>query len=477
MQHSGGSSNQRYLGKLLLQYLPINDWKTPQLSQIPQLNNLQKWQGQGASKNITYTKQQYDGNIPLQPTIGSYQSNPSQTKIVYTSKDLLNAIKYIKAGETILLMPGTYDIKKRYITIKQPGLPTAPITIRSAQLGLVKINLNTSEGFQIHAPFWVFENLEIQGKCSHHDICEHAFHIVGNGHSLVLRNNKIYDFNSPIKVNGANVKGKVKGKITFPDNGLIENNSIYNISPRNTNNPVNLININGADNWTVRSNLISDFSKQGGNSISHGAFMKGNSNHGIFENNLIICEHTLPADLGTRIGLSFGGGGTGQQYCRDHNCEAEHTNGIIRNNIILNCSHDIGIYLNKAKNTEIYNNLLFNTLGIDVRFNSSSAAIYNNIISGRIKSRDGGTYTADTNLIDQDCIAPDREFSYCSFIDWYWDILNANTSLKQSGSKILQQGKAVQLSTDFCNNPRKPEKIDIGPIQYSNNQKCSADKM
>ena len=474
LQHSGGSSNQRYLGKLLLQYLPINDWKTPQLSQAPQLNNLQKWQGQGASTKITYTKQQYNGNIPLQPTIGSYQSNPLQTKFVYTTKELLNTIKHIKPGETIQIMPGTYDIRQRYIQIYQQGQPSAPITLRSAQLGLVKINFNTSEGFHIHAPFWIFENLEIQGKCSQHGFCEHAFHVVGNGHSLVIRNNKIYDFNSPIKVNGLNINGKR----TFPNYGLIEKNSIYNTSARNTNNPVNLININGADHWVVRSNLISDFSKLGGNGVSHGAFMKGNSNYGIFENNLIICEHTLPADKGTRIGLSFGGGGTGKQYCRNQDCSSEHTNGTVRNNIILNCSHDVGIYLNKSKNTQIYNNLLFNNLGVDIRFNTSTANIYNNIISGRLKNRDGGSYEANNNIIDQDCVAADRKFSYCTFIDWYWDIINADLELQQAENKILKKGITLKnITKDFCNNPRSPHTPDIGPIEYSNNLNCLPDQM
>jgi hypothetical protein len=473
LNYHGGSSNQRYLGKLLLKYLPINDWKMPQISQLPLLSTLDNWQGQGASKQINYMAQQYQGEKPLPPTQGFFDSPPNRTKLVHTTKELLDAIKYVEPGDTIQLIAGRYTINQQYISINRDGLATAPITIRSSQLGNVKIDLNALEGFNINAPYWVFENLEIQGTCLRHSSCEHAFHIVGNGHSFVLRNNKIYDFNAPIKVNGI----KVKAKMIFPNHGLIEKNSIYNTTPRKTNNPVNLININGADNWVVRSNLISDFAKQGGNRISHGAYMKGNSNNGVFEKNLIICEHTLLADIGTRIGLSFGGGGTGKQFCRDKTCEAEHSNGIIRNNIILNCSHDVAIYLNKAKNTQIYNNLTFNSLGIDIRYNTSSATIYDNILSGRIKNRNGGTYEANNNLIDQDCIASNRQFSYCSFVDWYWDILNADTGLKQQESKILQQGTNNQLNTDFCNNPRNQEKIDIGPVQYSNNLTCSADKL
>ena len=477
LNYSGGSSKQRHLGRLLLNYLPINDWQTPQVSQLPILSNLDNWQGQGASKNIIFSKQQYQGEIPLQPTYGTYNINPNNIKIVYNSKEFLTALKNTKPGETIQLMPGNYPIKQRYINITQPGLSYAPITIHSAQLGTVKINLTTSEGFHIQAPYWVFENLEIQGQCTekNHDYCDHAFHVVGNGHSFVLRNNKIYDFNAALKVNGS----PVNGKTLYPDHGLIEKNSIYNTTPRITKNPVNLLNINSANHWIVRSNLISDFSKKGGdNLVSYGAYMKGNSHNGLFENNLINCEHTLPADLGIRIGLSFGGGGTGEEYCRDNNCDNEHTNGIMRNNIILNCSHDVGVYLNKAQNTEIYNNLIFNSLGIDVRYKSSSASIYNNIISGRIKSRNGGSYTAKNNLIDQNCIAPDREFSSCSLIDWYWDIINADLGLQKTEKNILKTGiPENSLKTDFCNNPRKLYKPDMGPIEYSNNLTCLPDRM
>jgi len=477
LNHSGGSAKQRHLGRLLLQYLPINDWQSPQISQLPLLTSLENWKGQGASKKISYSVQQYLGRKPLKPVYGVYKGDVKKTKMVYNSKEFITALNHAKPGDTIQLMPGSYPIKQRYINIKQAGLSTDPIIVRSAQLGTVKIELTSSEGFHILAPYWVFENLEIQGHCTKkmHGYCDHAFHVTGNGHSFVLKNNKIHDFNSAVKVNGSSVNGKS----VYPDYGLIEKNSFYNTTPRYTNSPVNLLNINSANNWVVRSNLISDFSKKGGNNlVSFGAYMKGNSHNGLFENNLIICEHTLPADLGIRIGLSFGGGGTGTRFCRDTNCDSEHTNGIMRNNIILNCSHDIGIYLNKAKNTKIYNNLIFNSLGIDARFNTTSAFIYNNIISGRIKSRNGGTYTSQNNLIDQDCIAPDRLFSNCSFIDWYWDVINADLELRQVENRKLKTVLIQDnLKTDFCNNPRNYNESYIGPIEYGNNLNCLPDKM
>jgi hypothetical protein len=368
-------------------------------------------------------------------------------------------------GDIIQITSGTYLLNQT-INLNAAGNNHAPITVRSEMLGTVKLKLNAMEGFKVVAPYWVFENLDIQGVCENDTNCEHAFHVVGKGHSFVLRNNRIYDFNAPLKVNG-------EAKI-YPDNGLVEGNSVYNTRPRETANPVTLLNINSASHWIVRGNLIADFSKVGSNQISYGAFMKGNSSDGIFERNLVLCEMNLPADKGIRIGLSFGGGGTGTEYCRNSDCSTEHTNGTMRNNIIMNCSHDVGIYLNKSALTAIYNNLLFNSLGIDVRFDTTSAVIVNNVISGRIKERDGGVVAMQkNNLIDVDCVASDRKFRNCDFTEWFSDIQKLDLTLLYGDDLVGKGMSDLDLKDDFCGHPINPQSVDIGAIQYSNQMICN----
>jgi hypothetical protein len=253
---------------------------------------------------------------------------------------------------------------------------------------------------------------------------------------------------------------------------LVENNSLYHTHGRDTANPVTLLNINAASNWVVRGNLIADFAKTGGNRISFGATMKGNSADGLFERNVVICEMHLPADEGIRGGLSLGGGGTGTAYCRDRDCSVEHTRGVIRNNIIYNCSHDVGIYLNTALYTGIYNNFLFNTLGIDVRFEPSTAAIANNIISGRVKDRDGGVAILDKNIIATDCVSTNGKFTDCPLMDWFKDVKKMDLAVLK-GDGIKNKASASQeLKDDFCGNPLAPNQVDIGPLQYSNGQTC-----
>ena len=130
--------------------------------------------------------------------------------------------------------------------------------MKARQLGQARIELNSAEGFLVSSPYWIFENLDIKGINPTHDYGEHAFHVVGNAKGFVLRNCRVHDFNSIIKANGT--RGQ-DGKIHFPDNALIENNSFYNSTVRRTSNPVNAIDVVGADNWIINGNFIANFQK------------------------------------------------------------------------------------------------------------------------------------------------------------------------------------------------------------------------
>ncbi len=330
--------------------------------------------------------------------------------------------------------------------------------------------MDTLEGFFVNKPYWVFENLSIRGVCTSDSRCEHAFHVVGNGVGTVLRNNELIDFNAALKVNGLRAKKPEQ----HPDFGLVQNNTIYNTRPRNTGNPTTPLNINTANGWVVSSNFIADFAKGKSDRISYAAFMKGNSSNGVFERNLVVCHWKLPMDGGIRIGLSFGGGGTGRQFCRWGDCRAEHTAGIIRNNIITRCPADVGIYLNRSARTQIYGNLLLNNKGIDVRFSSSSASIHNNIIDGRILDREGGKHTSDNNLMSSDCSVLSLWFGDCSVARFYRDSASGDFQLIDIDAILDRGSQDMQAGTDFCGNHRD-HLPDIGPIEYGINSTCLAD--
>jgi parallel beta-helix repeat protein len=253
-----------------------------------------------------------------------------------------------------------------------------PVVVRAQQPGSVIIEFATVEGFVVAAPYWRFENLTVRGVCGDDSQCEHAFHVVANGAHFAAVNNTVLDFNAHFKING--------DKGAFPDDGLIEGNTLANTHARKTAHPVTPIDLVAASGWTIRANLISDFIKAGGDRISYGAFAKGAGERNLFERNVVWCEQRLRGLLGQRVGLSLGGGGTGKPYCRDRQCISEQQQGVVRDNLIASCS-DAGIYLNSASASRVEHNTVLDTAGIDVRFPTSSAELEGNLVDGAIRAR------------------------------------------------------------------------------------------
>lgn len=382
---------------------------------------------------------------------------------VNNSAEFLDALSKADPGDVITLSPGTYRLDRRTISVRRAGTPDKPVMVRAESLGDVVLELNSLEGFLVDAPYWIFENLEIKGVCGTHSYCEHAFHVVGRGSGFVLRNSRVSEFNAAIKANG--IDGP-DGRRIFPDGALIKDNTFYNTSIRDTRSPVVPLDIVGTDHWIVRGNIIADFSKGRGDQISTGAFIKGNSSHGVFENNLVICEYSHSG--GVRLGLSFGGGGTGRSAARHNDDSVEHTGGLVRNNVVMNCS-DVGLYLNKARDTLVLNNIFYRTMGVDVRFEASTAEIRNNILTGRIRSRDGGTYQESHNLVQAQGL---KGMFRPDFEDIFSDPDRADFRLKNPGPIVDQGFRHEKLVEDFCGS-RRGQKPDIGPFEYEEKSICA----
>lgn len=332
--------------------------------------------------------------VTTQLRLGAQPSSPqvpaaadSGTILVGRPEELVAAMAKARPGDTIALLPGTYRFR-RNIAAARPGADRAPITVRALQPGMARLEFDMSEGFHVSAPHWVFENLHIRGVCRAHADCEHAFHVVGKAHHFVARNNTIFDFNAHFKVNAHGGD--------FPDHGIIEGNTLSNSAIRQTHHPVTPVDLVAASGWVVRGNLISDFIKGSGDRVSYGGFFKGAGSGNRFERNVVLCESALRGAPGQRVGLSLGGGGTGQAFCRDRRCITEQQGGVIQANLIAFCSDD-GIYLNRAAASQVLHNTLLDTGGIVVRFPASSADVEGNLVDGAIRSRDGGLLRASDN--------------------------------------------------------------------------------
>jgi nitrous oxidase accessory protein NosD len=309
--------------------------------------------------------------------------------LVASPEDATQAIQRARPGDRITFAPGIYRFSGTSIAVTRAGTKAAPILLRADRPETVFLEFDMTEGFVVSAPHWTFENMNIRGVCAQHAACEHAFHVVSLASHFVARNNTVTDFNAHIKINGADG--------SFPDNGLIEGNTLSNRSIRETQSSVTPIDLVAASRWIVRDNWISDFAKGGADRVSFGAFAKGAGFGNRFERNVVVCEHLLQRAPGQRVGISLGGGGTGKTYCRDARCVVEQDDGTVQSNLIMACS-DEGIYLNRAATSQVRQNTLLDTGGISVRFVESSAEVQGNLVDGVIRGRDGGVLRGNDNL-------------------------------------------------------------------------------
>jgi hypothetical protein len=316
-------------------------------------------------------------------------SSTSQRAAVALPEDLRAALAAAKPGDVIVIGPGTYRFSGAALETPRGGTEAAPITVRAETLGTVTLEFDMLAGFVVTAPFWRFENLVVRGVCEKHESCEHAFHITGPAHHVVVQNNRISDFNAHLKINGHDGR--------FPDHGRIVSNTLVNDSPRETETPVTPIDLVAASNWTIEGNLIVDFVKAAGNLTSYGAFAKGAGGNNRFVRNVVICERRLRGVPGRRIGLSFGGGGSDPAFCRDRKCIIEHEDGLMADNLITSCS-DEGIYVRNSPRSHLVHNTLLDTAGISIRYPESSAEVRANLVDGPIRHRDGALLDEQENM-------------------------------------------------------------------------------
>ncbi len=393
----------------------------------------------------------------LAPATASAQ----RTVNVSSAAELTAAIQGAMAGDDIVLADGTYDLGNRVAT-RAPGTASMPITVRAASPGMATVRFSDGggvvEGFHVTEPYWTFADLVVEGACASDSQCEHAWHVVGAADHTIIRDNVARNFNAQIKGNGVDPGG---GYI-YPDDVLVEGNEFYSDAPRMTSNPVTPIDVVGGRRWILRANFIHDFAKGMGNTISYAAFLKGNSRDGIIERNLIVCELAHSGQV--RLGLSFGGGGTGPDpICEDGTCTPEHQNGVMRNNVIVHCPADVGIYVNECQGCAVVHNTLFDTNGIDFRFAATSVEAVGNLVDGNIRDRDGASSTRSNNLTG---------VAASDYMAWFMDPGARDFRGVNTASLEDMAPSRADVPDDFCANARDDGMPDIGAVEYDGDGPC-----
>lgn len=381
-----------------------------------------------------------------------------RTIAVNSSTSLLEAVKQANPGDRIVVAPGRYAFSGRSIELSRSGTATHPITIVAQQPWQSIFEFDLLEGFWIAGSDWHINGLRVQGVCATDDRCEHGFHIVAGAQRTALRNNRIEDFNAAIKINGS--------RGLYPDGGIISNNAIVNSRARQTTQPVVGVDGVAVSRWRVSNNVIANFKKAKGNRTSSGGFFKGAGQSNRFNNNLVICSDKVSMDY-IQIGLSLGDGGTSASACRDRLCRNEQSDSDIMGNIIMNCS-DVGIYLNRANRSTVSNNTLYATLGIDVRFESSSAVIVNNLVGGRIRQRDGAEITID----EHNWLVPAQARWRESFSTLFRRPQNLSFAVNEHKTKHFTGVRNQHFNHDVCGYPNDQSDGFIGAFNPAAANDC-----
>ncbi len=361
--------------------------------------------------------------------------------------DLAVAMASAMPGHVLELAAGSYALSETLVT-GHAGLATQAIVLRAAKPGTVEIVVTAQQGVVVSQPYWVFENLDWRGACARHDECEHAVHVVGRARGTVILNNRIRDFNSPIKINGEGGH--------WPDDGLLQYTTLTNTAARRTELPVSFIDSVGASGWQFADNLIERTAKDGGNFISYAFCVKGGGQQVRIERNLVQCTPEDVSQPGLRVGISLGCGATGKEYCRDGRCDVELSNSVVANNVVAHCN-DFGIDLHRARNALVAHNTLVNTAGIDARQATTQAVLVGNLLEGRVRARDGARIdvrdNANPGSLDALLAAPNA-------LDLRW-----NEPSDQTRS-------TPETERDFCGQRRPP----VSPPGATVQPRCDANR-
>ncbi|MEM7104771.1 MAG: T9SS type A sorting domain-containing protein [Bacteroidota bacterium] len=295
---------------------------------------------------------------------------------VQSLQQALSAASQNNGNYTILLESGTYSLSSNLLYI---GTHMNNLTIRGVSGNRDDViiegqgmNGGVSHIFNVAADNFTVADMTI-GWVANHPIQIHAEHDADNS---LVRNVRFVDANEQmLKVSGSSSS-------TYSDNGRVECCLFEFPAGQGNQWYTGGIDAHRARNWEVRYNTFRNIKSPDSGLSEHAIHFWSLSENTLVENNLIInCDR----------GIGFGLGNSSTQG---------HYGGIIRNNII-HTTRDVGIGLERSRNTKIYNNTIhtlsyFNS--IEYRFDSTyNAHIVNNLVNENIVSRNGGMALVENN--------------------------------------------------------------------------------
>ncbi|MCK5849345.1 MAG: right-handed parallel beta-helix repeat-containing protein [Kiritimatiellae bacterium] len=342
-----------------------------------------------------------------------------------SASQIKKAISSAKAGDTIVIKPGVYDMGGR-LSVSRNGKKGKPIKMLCA--GKKGYAVLKSGRCSVKGAFWEFNGIHFQGdpgsslatlKLSGEQGC----------HDILFVDCKISG-SKQHGIKGSRTREKGGDNITF------EHCEVYDTGKT-------AMDFVSGDNWTIRRCYVHDYGKAGG--YSYAIFLKGGGVNGLIEGCLVNGNKRK----GT-IGISFGGGLTGERWLplKSGKVAAEHAKGICRNNIIVG-THDVALHSNNASDCKFYNNMSYNCRKFQMQKSyKQNSTLINNMVGKLLKPG------RNSNNAGQGQKA------------WFKDADKYDFSLTSAGKKAVSK-KGLHLRdnpTDLFGNKRDPRNACLGPV-------------
>jgi hypothetical protein len=314
---------------------------------------------------------------------------------VNTADGVRNALDQANPGDIIRVAPGVYDFFDP-IHLDSAGSPTQPIQLIGD--GDAEFRIHGSLGLSIAGQDYVVEGIWLRCQGSQ---CTGArgISLWGSARRITIRGGRTTDFYHHIKGWITNVT------LDAPEDITIASNEAYNTATYSGSS--NVFNLDGGARWRVVGNYVHDYGNAG---VNFGIFLKGATTESVIERNLVAGRHARAAGNGAVVGISFGGGRMGTQWCAAGNrgaggCICEDYDGIARNNIVVNTS-DAALHVHSACGSKFLNNIVYNSatmLQIQSFEGVGDIEVRNNVLEGGLPSHNA--LATSGNIVNADFAA------------------------------------------------------------------------
>jgi hypothetical protein len=372
---------------------------------------------------------------------------------VATAAQLQSAMGNLRAGDTIVLANGTYNLAS---TLYVNGVDNVTIRGNSGCDGVVLVGRGMDNANYGSVPHGIWSNARntVIAHLTIRDTYDNTVIFNGGAQSPRVYNVKLLNSGSQfIKANPLNATAGV-------DNGVVEYSVLeYTAGPPTTNHGsgvgyTNGLSIHTADNWIIRRNLFKNFHTPDTAAYlwNPAVLMWNHSTNTLTERNTFI-----NVDRAIAYGLYDNSG-------------SDHQGGVIRNNFVYlqpglmsasrKSSSDGQIIVYDSPGTKVYHNTILtngNVLkSIEMRFNTSDGEIRNNLADAPVGIRDGATYSQSGNLLT----ATASLFVNPSAGDLH---------LKSTATAVIDRAPVLaSVTNDIDDNPRPSGAgYDIGADEFS----------